>query len=189
MTRERVLKLIDFEHLAPCPLGTIKCSRGPGTPRYMACEVLSDGSYSTASEVWALGCVLWEIWTADLPRFPLEQQVSSRVLPEDDRRRVKMLVCTHKQRLPLGDVPTGVAELLEQCWAQDPRTRPTAHQVTDLSFPLLLACSLLKRRRYFLFVYLSKYKCTDTQNLGSCVQIFLRLEALLTRHVFDTSEP
>eukprot|EP00945_MAST-04E_sp_MAST-4E-sp1_P000427 g427.t1 len=59
-----VLKLCDFGLARQFPTSETVEQQGPrrGTPCYMAPELFSaDGVYSTASDLWSLGCILYEL--------------------------------------------------------------------------------------------------------------------------------
>ena len=40
-----------------------------GTPSYLAPEIVQGQSYGTASDMWSLGCLIYVLLTAKLPRF------------------------------------------------------------------------------------------------------------------------
>jgi len=42
-------------------------SQQTGTPYYTAPEVWTDGNYSVASDIWSLGCVLFELCALSMP--------------------------------------------------------------------------------------------------------------------------
>uniref|UniRef100_A0A6I8PDT4 Tyrosine-protein kinase receptor n=1 Tax=Ornithorhynchus anatinus TaxID=9258 RepID=A0A6I8PDT4_ORNAN len=88
--------------------------------RWMAPESLKDGIFSTQSDVWSFGVVLWEIVTlAEQPYQGLSNEqvlrfvMDSGVLGEPDH------------------CPPQLQELMHRCWLQNPRLRPTFVQILD----------------------------------------------------------
>ena len=89
-------------------------SRSPMPVRWMSPESISDGKFTSLSDVWSYGVVLWEIATlAELPFQGLSnQEVVSYV--------------KSGQHLPL---PENCSDLLRKimskCWQAEPNLRPT----------------------------------------------------------------
>ena len=71
-----VAKIADFglAHVLSSTTAAQTKTKGAGTYAWMAPEVF-DGHYSEASDVWAFGCVLYEIMTLLLPYDGCENQV------------------------------------------------------------------------------------------------------------------
>ncbi|KAF9150638.1 hypothetical protein DFQ26_001515, partial [Actinomortierella ambigua] len=92
-----------------------------GTLRWVAPELLyvAKPIYSTKSDVYALGVVMWEI-AADCTR-PFGDQY-------DDALVTLGVKSGNRERLP-GDTPTEYRMWVERCWAQDPCERPNAGSV------------------------------------------------------------
>lgn len=83
--------------------------------RWMPPESFMDGVFSTASDIWAFGVMLWEIQTfgklpyADLNNGEVAEQVS-----EDD------------YRLPSpGGCPSAIYDVMQMCWEEDGEDRGT----------------------------------------------------------------
>jgi serine/threonine protein kinase len=94
---------------------------GIGTPGYAAPEViLCRSDYTLAVDIFSLGIVLWEIFTADdpFPDLPAEE-VLSQVLAGE--------------RPPIPDAcPVAYARLIRECWDEVPERRPTALRVVKV---------------------------------------------------------
>ncbi|XP_013415521.1 tyrosine kinase receptor Cad96Ca-like [Lingula anatina] len=89
--------------------------QGPLPVRWMAPESLSDSVYTTKSDVWAYGILLWEIVTLGATPYPT--MVTAReLLKEIDQgyRMEKPKHCTPE-----------LYKLMTWCWEQDPGRRPT----------------------------------------------------------------
>eukprot|EP01133_Synstelium_polycarpum_P007314 gene7314-8512_t len=120
------LKVADFGLTKPTELQTN--SNLKGTMAYCAPELYSGVSYSSKSDVYSLGIVLWEITNrcitgkyqrpyGDFPEISFDFQI---------------VILTSKQGIrptmpPL--VPEQLEDLIRRCWHQDPEERPTCQQV------------------------------------------------------------
>ena len=94
-----------------------------GTLPWKAPELFkSGGEHTTASDVYSLGIVLWEISTCKLPFLDKEDeiQIVAHVSSGD--------------RLPIDNnaAPSNYNDIIEKCWAQNASDRPTASQVVHL---------------------------------------------------------
>ncbi|XP_023930110.1 tyrosine-protein kinase receptor Tie-1-like [Lingula anatina] len=93
--------------------------QGPLPVRWMAPESLSDSLYTTKSDVWAYGILLWEIVTLGATPYPT--MVSARdLLKEIDQgyRMEKPKHCTPE-----------LYRLMTWCWERDPGRRPTFEEL------------------------------------------------------------
>lgn len=89
--------------------------------RWMAPECLADGLYSSSSDVWSFGVVLWELVTfAKLPYgFWSNQEVCEKVTEEN-----------YHLPAPKG-CPPALYELMEQCWNPKPSLRIQFSQLAN----------------------------------------------------------
>lgn len=91
-----------------------------GTPAYMAPERIEGEPVSPASDVYALGVVLYRALTNRLP-WPAES--------------VLQLLGAHRKQPPLpmtvSGLPAAVAAICERCLAKDPAARPSAAEVAS----------------------------------------------------------
>jgi hypothetical protein len=122
LTPDRRVKVVDFglaKTVAPRP--ALDVSAEPitmsgvviGTARYMSPEQVKGENADTRSDVWAFGCVLYEMLTAR-PVFPGRSvsEVVAAVLRDDP----------DWDALPAG-TPAPVSRLLRRCLRRDPRAR------------------------------------------------------------------
>eukprot|EP00055_Hartaetosiga_balthica_P015802 m.96159 g.96159 ORF g.96159 m.96159 type:complete len:597 (+) comp8963_c0_seq3:70-1860(+) len=83
--------------------------------RWMAPESLMDGVFTSMSDVWAFGIVLWEIVTFGKIPYPL--------MPNED---VMDQVCDDNYTMPKPkDCPDDLFEIMSNCWEFEPNERPS----------------------------------------------------------------
>jgi pimeloyl-ACP methyl ester carboxylesterase/hemoglobin-like flavoprotein len=93
-----------------------------GTPLYMAPELWRGAAASPASDVYALGLVIWELLGGDLPHAGLHGvALVNAILAEGVPS-----IATRRQ-----DVPAPFAELIARCVDRDPGRRPTCAGLRD----------------------------------------------------------
>ncbi|MDT4986235.1 MAG: eukaryotic-like serine/threonine-protein kinase [Micromonosporaceae bacterium] len=114
-------KVVDFgiaavagESGAPGPEGVVL-----GTPAYLAPERLAGGVVRPATDVYALGLLLYRSLTGSLPWQA-----------ETTTQMIAAHVYVEPAPMPSVDgLPDGVAELCLRCLAKDPQERPTSREV------------------------------------------------------------
>jgi len=85
-----------------------------GPLKWMPPEAILEKIYSTKSDVWSYGVVIWEIICRSDP------------YPNEDAVKAAMTVCYEKARLPIPDHCAQMfAALMKACWEQDPERRPS----------------------------------------------------------------
>ncbi|XP_044942646.1 insulin receptor-related protein [Mustela putorius furo] len=88
--------------------------------RWMAPESLKDGIFTTHSDVWSFGVVLWEIVT--LAEQPYQGLSNEQVLK---------FVMDGGVLEELESCPLQLQELMRRCWQQSPRLRPAFTHILD----------------------------------------------------------
>lgn len=96
-----------------------------GTPFYMSPEVIKESRYSQASDIWSVGCTVYEMVTGKPPWYELNP-ISAMY---------KIASCTEPPRFP-DDViisPEG-RDFLSRCFNLNPEDRPSAEELLAHSF-------------------------------------------------------
>ncbi|XP_053177914.1 megakaryocyte-associated tyrosine-protein kinase [Scomber japonicus] len=88
--------------------------------KWTAPEALKKEKFSTKSDVWSYGILLWEIFSYGRQPYPKMslQEVKARVEGG------------YRMESP-EDCPAGVYSLMRICWEQEPRKRPTFHKLRE----------------------------------------------------------
>lgn len=117
-----IIKICDFSGLRDFYAGDYYRvpARPPIPARWMSPESLSLGSYSSASDVWSFGVVMWEVFSYGLqPHFGYSnQEVIVRI--------------RNGQHLPCPDgCYMSVYKIMKECWIDDPAKRPGFLKLLD----------------------------------------------------------
>ena len=89
--------------------------------RWMAPEFLSDGTFSSQSDVFSYGIVLWEILTyGDQPYKRLSNE-----------QVINFVVKGGTEKKPKGKCPNNIFELMKRCWKFDPKERMSFIGIID----------------------------------------------------------
>ena len=118
VTADRTLRLGDFGLARALQADSEAVVSRVGSPFYMSPEICLNQPYSTSSDIWSLGCVLYET-LALYPAFYAE----SMVLVLD-----KICSASYKP-VPDGACSAEVRELLSEMLQLQPTLRPSAQQV------------------------------------------------------------
>ena len=89
-----------------------------GTPHWMAPEMFNSSKYDEKVDVYSFGVLLWEMLTGITP--------FNGMTPF----QIMNAVCQNAQRPPIPeDTPEELTSLIEACWAQEPKDRPSFEKV------------------------------------------------------------
>jgi len=114
-----------------------KDTRGLLPVRWMAPESLKDGIFTSMSDVWSFGVVLWEM--ATLAAQPYQGLSNEQVL--------KYIIDDGIMEKPEG-CPARLYEMMLQCWKYNPKQRPTFE---DILLYVSSDCSAEFHKRSFYF--------------------------------------
>ncbi|KAJ8094903.1 Receptor-interacting serine/threonine-protein kinase 1 [Marasmius tenuissimus] len=88
--------------------------------RWLAPELLTTGTRSEEGDIYAYGCVCYEIYAKCVPFHDLEDNAIYHTVVDKDERPLR---------------PTGVTDemwgLITRCWSTEPQSRPTAREIRD----------------------------------------------------------
>jgi predicted Ser/Thr protein kinase len=90
-----------------------------GTTPYMAPEVLSgNGFYDHSVDAFSFGVILWQVVAGEVSPY---SSISSFNIPD-------YVISGNRMPIPT-DAPDYLSTLISECWASDPKTRPTFDEI------------------------------------------------------------
>ncbi|XP_048224793.1 tyrosine-protein kinase Fes/Fps [Perognathus longimembris pacificus] len=116
VTEKNVLKISDFGMSREEEDGIYAASGGlrQVPVKWTAPEALNYGRYSSESDVWSFGILLWEAFSLGVSPYPNLSNQQTREFVEKGGRLSCPELC-----------PDAVFRLMEQCWAYEPGQRPS----------------------------------------------------------------
>uniref|UniRef100_A0A667G7U4 Tyrosine-protein kinase n=1 Tax=Lynx canadensis TaxID=61383 RepID=A0A667G7U4_LYNCA len=116
VTEKNVLKISDFGMSREEADGIYAASGGlrQVPVKWTAPEALNYGRYSSESDVWSFGILLWETFSLGASPYPNLSNQQTREFVEKGGRLPCPELC-----------PDAVFRLMEQCWAYEPGQRPS----------------------------------------------------------------
>nr|XP_027775779.1 tyrosine-protein kinase Fes/Fps isoform X1 [Marmota flaviventris] len=116
VTEKNVLKISDFGMSREEADGIYAASGGlrQVPVKWTAPEALNYGRYSSESDVWSFGILLWETFSLGASPYPNLSNQQTREFVETGGRLPCPELC-----------PDAVFRLMEQCWAYEPGQRPS----------------------------------------------------------------
>ncbi|VDM50629.1 unnamed protein product [Toxocara canis] len=113
---QRIIKISDFGVTKSCyEKDYYKILHRTWMPvRWMSKEAIQHGRYSEASDVWAFGVTLWEIYSYG--KQPYEGYANAEVIELVSMR--SLLECPP-------NCPTNIYSVMVECWHEHPERRPT----------------------------------------------------------------
>ncbi|XP_054992516.1 proto-oncogene tyrosine-protein kinase ROS isoform X2 [Sorex araneus] len=121
-SRLRIVKIGDFGLARDIYKNDYYRKRGEGLlpVRWMAPESLMDGIFTTQSDVWSFGILIWEILTLGNQPYPALSNLD-----------VLNYVQTGGRLEPPKNCPDDLWNLMNQCWAQEADERPAFQKIQD----------------------------------------------------------
>eukprot|EP01127_Copromyxa_protea_P014151 TRINITY_DN389_c1_g1_i1.p1 TRINITY_DN389_c1_g1~~TRINITY_DN389_c1_g1_i1.p1 ORF type:complete len:2271 (-),score=715.31 TRINITY_DN389_c1_g1_i1:92-6904(-) len=107
--------------------GTRASDRAVANPTWLAPEILAGKNYGLPSDVYALGIVLWELYTRDHPfkEFTFDSDKEQAIID--------------KIRPPIDDAcPQEYSSMIKSCWDDDAKIRPTFENLLKFFLPRVL---------------------------------------------------
>ncbi|XP_069467203.1 ephrin type-A receptor 2 isoform X2 [Ambystoma mexicanum] len=131
-----VCKVSDFglsRVLEDDPEATYTTSGGKIPIRWTAPEAISYRKFTSASDVWSYGIVMWEVMSyGERPYWELSNHEVMKAINEGFRLPAPM------------DCPSAIYQLMMQCWLQDRSRRPKFPDIVSLLDKLIRAPDSLK---------------------------------------------
>jgi serine/threonine-protein kinase len=116
VTRNANVRLVDFDLATPKPDKPIKRSKNPGTPAYMAPELLQRLPFDHRVDIFAYGVTAYELLTG---RKPFEAESPDEILRRQLNRKIDFR--TPRELNP--EIPPGLEKAILKCLEQDPDKR------------------------------------------------------------------
>ncbi|XP_048580114.1 uncharacterized protein LOC116615717 isoform X2 [Nematostella vectensis] len=116
---EKVLKISDFGLSREGVY--VKRSTGKIPLRWLSIEAMRDRTYSTASDIWAFGIVLWEICTLGGFPYPTVNDRDLLRFLHEGKRMEKPSNCTDE-----------IYQIMLACWSREPADRPSFKELRDI---------------------------------------------------------
>lgn len=133
-----------------------KGDKGMLPVRWMAPESIKDGIYTSQSDVWSFGVVLWEICT-------LAEQPYQGLSNEQVHRYVKGGGSQDKPQ----DCPEDFWSIMKLCWNWNPKMRPTFPELIEYLYPGVLEEEKDKFERLSYHFELKKREMMELERFNS----------------------
>src|SRR6266498_554034 len=92
-----------------------------GILSYMAPEILRGKEYTTASDIYSFGMIMWKLMTGRMPFWDQKYDI-----------QLTIKICEGFRPPIITNAPKGYVELMQECWNSDPNKRPTADYISDI---------------------------------------------------------
>jgi serine/threonine protein kinase len=109
-----IIKISDFGLSRIVDSGVYTISNSLIPYRWSSIEVLKYGTFSTQSDIWSFGIVMWEIFNFGM--IPYSNMSNQEV--------VQQVINGYRLNSP-SNCSNEIQELIQQCWNSNPNSRPT----------------------------------------------------------------
>ncbi|XP_068670007.1 uncharacterized protein [Montipora foliosa] len=117
---DRVVKISDFGLMRHVEEGLYTLKKGKKLPvKWTAPEALYNSEYTTKSDVWSFGVVLWELCTMGGNPYPGVNNKELYKLLKTGYRMERPETCSNE-----------LFQLVSECWKEEPSERPTFDHVS-----------------------------------------------------------
>lgn len=120
-----ICKVADFGLLRELPTDEtiyIQSSKTPVPIRWMAPESIEKRQFSTASDIWSYGVLLWEMFQPT--KLPYAEH-------HDNMQCAIAIIQGHRLQVPKS-YPPMVERIMKACWHQEPQKRPSFLLISSL---------------------------------------------------------
>jgi len=91
-----------------------------GIISYMAPEILQGKEYTTASDIYSFGMIMWELIMGRMPFWDQNNDIG-----------LIIKICKNFRPPIIKNTPKGYNELMQECWDSDPNKRPTTSDILE----------------------------------------------------------
>ncbi|KDO34202.1 TKL protein kinase [Saprolegnia parasitica CBS 223.65] len=103
---------------------------GVGTYRWMAPEILREGHYTVAADIYSFGMILTEFGSHMIPYSDMKNPKTGKALV--DTALIGLVLNGEIRPTLSGDMPEWVRAMAMQCAVPDPTERPTAYELSTI---------------------------------------------------------
>jgi len=120
-------RVADYGRSRAISLDDLQMTRGVGSPIFMAPELMRNNTrtYRTEVDVYSFGLLLWQMITQQRPYRDFTGGVADFVRLMADAALPRPLIDNNI-------IPPELGTIIEQCWAENPQSRPTFGQVAKI---------------------------------------------------------
>ncbi|KAJ7583144.1 kinase-like domain-containing protein, partial [Mycena floridula] len=101
---------------------SLSAQHSGGTARWQSPEILEGGQNSFKGDVYAYGCVCYEIFAGRIPFYDVYNEMAVSL---------KVIRGNRPARPETPELENDVWDLIQDCWKEDPDKRPTATQIVQ----------------------------------------------------------
>ena len=109
-----IIKISDFGLSKIINSGVYSSSNSSFPIKWSSIEVLKYGTFSTQSDIWSFGIVMWEIFNFGM--IPYSNRSNQEVIEQ---------VIKGYRLTPPSNCPNEIQQLIQSCWNENPDDRPT----------------------------------------------------------------
>lgn len=151
-----------------------------GKFKYLAPETLSNYEYSKSSDIYSFSLIMYEIFSGRKPFKKLYEHGEMEVTLKYELKKLKSAISTISRkgiRPELNEsVPECFRQLIEKCWSNDPKMRPTIDEILiELKTNSMFINEKINKDEFYKYVKIiddSKVSFVSNQELKAFDDIF-----------------